>query len=61
MLPASGNFEMIFQNDRRRKPEDLEWKRFVVKVIRQTRATVLPLYIHGRNSRLFHLAAARSA
>ncbi|PHN07370.1 lysophospholipid acyltransferase family protein [Flavilitoribacter nigricans] len=40
-----------------KKAEDLEWKRFVVKLIQQTRATVLPMYIHGRNSRLFQLAS----
>ena len=40
-----------------KKAEDLEWKRFVVKLIRQTQATVLPAYIHGRNSRLFQLAS----
>lgn len=40
-----------------KKAEDLEWKRFVVKLIRQAQATVLPIYIHGRNSRLFQLAS----
>lgn len=40
-----------------KKAEDLEWKRFVVKLIRKTQATVLPMYIHGRNSRLFQLAS----
>lgn len=40
-----------------KKAEDLEWKRFVVKLIQQTQATVLPVYIHGRNSRLFQLAS----
>lgn len=40
-----------------KKAEDLEWKRFVVKLIRQAEASVLPLYIHGRNSRLFQLAS----
>lgn len=40
-----------------KKAEDLEWKRFVVKLIQQTKATVLPVYVHGRNSRLFQLAS----
>lgn len=37
--------------------QDLEWKRFTVKVIQQTQATVVPLFVHGQNSRLFHLAS----
>lgn len=40
-----------------KKAEDLEWKRFVAKLIQKTQATVLPMYIHGRNSRLFQLAS----
>ena len=39
------------------KAIDLEWKRFVVKVIQKTRATVIPIFVHGQNSRLFHLAS----
>jgi putative hemolysin len=37
--------------------EDLEWKRFVVKLIQQSRATVLPLYIDGQNSRMFQMVS----
>lgn len=37
--------------------EDLEWKRFLVKLIQQTRATVIPLYFYGQNSRLFQIAS----
>lgn len=37
--------------------QDLSWKRFVVKVIRQTQATVVPVFVHGRNSPLFQLAS----
>ena len=37
--------------------EDLEWKRFVVKVIQMTRATVVPVYVHGRNGRLFQFVS----
>ena len=38
-------------------PEDLEWKRFVVKLIIKAKADVLPVYFHGRNSRLFQIAS----
>lgn len=37
--------------------EDLEWKRFVAKVIQQTEATVVPIFVHGQNSRLFQMAS----
>ncbi len=37
--------------------EDLDWKRFVAKLITQSRATVMPLYFHGQNSRLFQWAS----
>lgn len=39
------------------KAEDLEWKRFVIKMIWQTQATVIPIFVHGQNSRLFQLAS----
>lgn len=39
------------------KARDLEWKRFVAKLIQQTQATVIPLYFHGQNSRLFQLVS----
>lgn len=39
------------------KPEDLEWKRFVTKIIQVTQATVIPVFVHGRNSRLFQVAS----
>ncbi len=39
------------------KAQDLTWKRFVVKVIQSTQSTVVPLYIHGQNSRLFQVAS----
>ena len=39
------------------KAVDLEWKRFVIKVIQKTRATVVPIFFYGQNSRLFHLAS----
>ena len=37
--------------------QDLEWKRFVAKLIQLTKATVVPLYFHGRNSQLFQIAS----
>ncbi len=36
---------------------DLEWKLFVTKLIQMTKATVLPIYFHGQNSRFFQLAS----
>jgi putative hemolysin len=37
--------------------EDLPWKRFVVKLIRQTDALIVPVFFEGQNSRLFHWAS----
>ena len=37
--------------------EDLEWKRFVVKLIQKSKAKVLPIFFHGRNSRVFQIAS----
>lgn len=39
---------------------DLEWKLFVTKLIQMTQATVLPIYFHGQNSRIFQLASHMS-
>lgn len=39
---------------------ELEWKRFVAKLIRTTRATVLPLFFEGQNSRAFHIVSQYS-
>lgn len=36
---------------------DLEWKLFVTKLIQMTAATVIPIYFHGQNSRIFQLAS----
>lgn len=38
-------------------PVDLEWKRFLIKLVAQSDATVIPLYFHGRNSFWFQLAS----
>lgn len=40
-----------------KKAEELEWKRFVVKLIKKAEANVVPIYFHGRNSRLFQIAS----
>lgn len=39
------------------EPDDFEWKRFLIKLIHKSKATVVPLFFHGRNSRLFHFAS----
>lgn len=36
---------------------DLEWKLFAGKLIQQAKATVVPVYFHGQNSRIFQLAS----
>lgn len=36
--------------------DDLPWSTFTAKLVQQTQASVVPLFFHGRNSRLFHLA-----
>lgn len=37
--------------------EEFPWSTFVAKLVRESGATVLPIYFHGRNSRLFHTAS----
>lgn len=39
------------------KAEDLEWKNFVLKLIRHKQTQVVPLFFHGQNSRLFQLVS----
>lgn len=39
------------------KAEDLIWKRFTAKIIQMSKATVIPIYFHGENSRLFQLVS----
>ena len=36
---------------------DLEWKRFVIKILHASKATVVPIYFHGQNSKIFQLAS----
>ncbi|MDP5170401.1 MAG: lysophospholipid acyltransferase family protein [Bacteroidia bacterium] len=39
------------------KAEELDWKRFTAQLIQKSGATVVPIYFHGQNSPLFHLAS----
>ena len=39
---------------------ELPWSTFVAKLIHQSHATVVPVFFHGQNSRLFHIASAVS-
>ncbi len=36
---------------------DLEWKLFTAKLIQMSQATVVPIYFHGQNSRVFQIAS----
>jgi putative hemolysin len=36
---------------------DLEWKLFMSKLVHTSKATVVPVYFHGHNSRLFQLVS----
>ncbi len=42
------------------RAEELPWKTFTARMIRSSRATVLPLYFAGQNSWLFHLVSRYS-
>lgn len=35
----------------------ITWKLFTAKMVQQSRATVVPVYFHGRNSRKFHISS----
>ncbi len=39
------------------KAEELDWKLFTAKLIKKTKPTVIPIYFHGQNSRLFQLVS----
>jgi putative hemolysin len=43
------------------RPHDIPWKPFIAKMIRRHRATVLPVYVDGRNSAWFQMASQFSA
>jgi len=36
---------------------DLEWKNFLVKMVRREGLTIVPIFFHGRNSQLFQIAS----
>ena len=40
--------------------KELPWSTFAAKLVHQSRATVVPVFFHGQNSRLFHLVSAVS-
>ncbi len=40
-----------------KRAEDLDWKRFVIKLIKKSGAKVLPIYFHGQNSWLFQFVS----
>ena len=40
------------------RAEELPWTTFTAKLVHQSRATVIPVFFHGQNSRLFHVASA---
>ncbi|MTH99405.1 glycerol acyltransferase [Roseibium sp. RKSG952] len=42
------------------RAEELPWKTFTAKMIRSSKATVLPLYFEGQNSWIFHLVSKYS-
>lgn len=37
--------------------QDAPWTTFAAKIIREAKATVVPIYFHGSNSRKFHIAS----
>lgn len=37
--------------------KDGPWTTFAAKLIKQSKATVVPIHFHGRNSRKFHIAS----
>ncbi len=43
-----------------RRAEELEWKPLTARLIQQAKASVLPIYFHGQNSRLFQIASHMS-
>lgn len=40
-----------------KKAEDLEWKRFLIKLIHKSNATVIPIFFEGQNSRIFQIVS----
>ncbi len=42
------------------QPMDPGWRNFTAKMIAKSEATVVPIFFHGHNSRLFQLASPRA-
>ncbi len=42
------------------RPYEMPWHRFTEKMITASQAAVLPIFVHGHNSRLFHMASCVS-
>ncbi|MEM9743047.1 MAG: lysophospholipid acyltransferase family protein [Pseudomonadota bacterium] len=40
------------------RAQEFPWSTFTAKLVQQSKATVVPVYFHGQNSRLFHVASA---
>jgi putative hemolysin len=40
-----------------RRAIDLDWKPFTARLIHEAKASVVPIYFHGQNSRLFQIAS----
>lgn len=57
-FPAGGVSNITRLTDKVAK--DVEWQPFIGQLIRQNKATVLPVYFHGQNSRLFQIASLSS-
>ena len=38
---------------------DDDWKTFLVKLVRKTKANILPIYFDGKNGLLFHIFASK--
>lgn len=58
VFPAGGVSRISSFSDKVAK--DTPWQPFIGQLIRQNKATVLPMYFHGQNSRLFQIASLAS-
>lgn len=58
VFPAGGvsNITKLGEKD----AQDAPWQPFVGQLVKQNKSTVLPLYFHGQNSRIFQLASLTS-
>jgi len=58
MLTVYPAGEVARYDFRNRRVSDPEWRSGVARIVRKTRATVIPIHIEGRNSKLFYLLSA---